>query len=293
MLYSNLVKQAYAVLKPDDKRVIEASERLQQRLRAIDEKAVRSGSDGFVSGLDADRLELSAAEGGEGSSGGNLFKAQENVSKTLEQVRERADAILAEAKEQAGNILKDAEKQAAAMLSDARSQGYNEGLARGQKQGYSEGSVRAQKEAEAVKREYQDKERQLEDFYQRQIDQLEPQLADAITAVYEHIFHVELGAYREILAHLISDTLRKIEGGHEFMIHVSREDYPYISMQKKEIAAGAVSENCSVEVTEDASLSKNECRIETESGIFDCGLDTQLAELKKKLMLLAWSGKEK
>ena len=110
-----------------------------------------------------------------------------------------------------------------------------------------------------------------------------------ITDIYQHIFHVELKSYREILAHLISSTLRKIDGGHDFMVHVSKEDYPYVNMQKKQIMAGAVSANCNVEVVEDLTLAKNECLIEAESGIFDCGLGTQLSELKQKLMLLSWS----
>ena len=32
--------------------------------------------------------------------------------------------------------------------------------------------------------------------------------------------------------------------------------------------------------------------IETDGGIFDCGLGTQLSELKKRLMLLAYSREE-
>lgn len=52
--------------------------------------------------------------------------------------------------------------------------------------------------------------------------------------------------------------------------------------------AGAVSANSNVEIIEDMTLAKNECMIETDSGIYDCGLGTQLEELRKKLMLLAW-----
>ena len=43
-----------------------------------------------------------------------------------------------------------------------------------------------------------------------------------------------------------------------------------------------------VEVVEDATLGKNDCLIETENGIFDCGLGTQLAELRQKLKLLSY-----
>ena len=60
-----------------------------------------------------------------------------------------------------------------------------------------------------------------------------------------------------------------------------------------QMLAGVVSENVTVDVVEDLTLGRNECMIETEGGIFDCGLDTQLSELRKRLMLLSWSDCEK
>ena len=63
-------------------------------------------------------------------------------------------------------------------------------------------------------------------------------------------------------------------------------------MQKKQIMAGTVSGNCNVDIIEDMTLAKNECMIETDNGIFDCGLGTELSELKQKLVLLSWSKEE-
>ncbi|MDE6168237.1 MAG: hypothetical protein K2G28_07240, partial [Acetatifactor sp.] len=116
-----------------------------------------------------------------------------------------------------------------------------------------------------------------------------PRLVDAITEIYQHFFHVELSSYRDILTYLITAAMRKADGSRSFTIRVSREDYPYVSMQKKQIITEGGAGSCAVEVTEDMSLEKNECLIETDGGIFDCGLGTQLAELKQKLALLSWS----
>ena len=122
------------------------------------------------------------------------------------------------------------------------------------------------------------------------IDELEPKFVDTITGIYEHIFHVDLHSYREVLCYLISATMRNTEDNKSFLIHVSKEDYPYVSMQKKQITAQAASPNASVEIIEDMTLGKGECLIETEGGIFDCGLGTQLAELRQKLKLLSYEG---
>ena len=45
----------------------------------------------------------------------------------------------------------------------------------------------------------------------------------------------------------------------------------------------------SLEIIADMTLSKNDCMIETEGGIFDCGLGTQLQELGKQLKLLSYT----
>ena len=59
-------------------------------------------------------------------------------------------------------------------------------------------------------------------------------------------------------------------------------------MQKKALTEGAVSGRGVVEIIEDVTLRKNECMIETDGGIFDCGLGTQLEGLTNKLKVLSF-----
>ena len=272
---NGLVKQMFMVVQSEEKRVINADELIQKRQKGIVQWQREADEDGFVSGLAAEEVEL--ARDAEES---NIIKSRESADQIMENAQAAAQTTLAAAQAEAEAIRQEARAQAEAEK--------NRVFAEAQQQGYSEGFAKAQAEAEAIRREYKEKEEQLDLYYQQQIEELEPQMVDTISAIYEHILHVDFQSYREILGHLISDTLRKMEGGHDFMVHVSKEDYPYISMQKKEILAGAVAANCNVEVVEDMTLVKNQCLIETDSGIYDCGLETQLDELKRKLMLLAW-----
>lgn len=275
---NNLLKRIYMSMPAgDEKRVIDSDEVVRKRLEKIMEVQERSeGAEGFVSGLIPAEV-LEAPE-----DGSNIIKAQDEAREILDQARAEADGILEQAKAEAQRILSDAATQAEAekmqVISQARQQGYSEGL------------VKAQAHEGAMEQEYLEKARSLEEAYQEQIDILEPKFVDTITGIYEHIFQVELSSYRELLTSLISTVLHNLEGSRSFMIHVSRDDYPYVSMQKKQLTAGIASENTSVDVVEDLTLGKNACMIETENGIFDCGLGTQLAELKRQLMLLAWSG---
>ena len=273
---SNLVKQFYAKLpEADEKRIIDNNDKIHKRLAMLFQE--QGGSEGgFVSGLAVSEV-VDVSE----DAAGNVIKAQDETKEMLERAKAEAEALRTEAKAEADRIRQETREQAElekqSAIEQARQQGYNEGMAK------------AQAHEKALEQEYLEKARCLEEEYQQQIDQLEPAFIDTITGIYEHIFHVELSSYREILTALISDVLHNLEGSRNFTIHVSKEDYPYVSLQKKQMLAGAVAENVSVDVVEDGSLGKNECTIETESGIFDCGLDTQLSEVRKKLALLAWS----
>lgn len=277
---SNLVKQFYAILPEDEeKRVIDNNERIRQRLAMLS-RGQNGSEGGFVSGLAvAEVLEVPE------DATGNVIKAQDEARELLEQAKAEAEAVRANAQAEADRILEEtraqAEREKQSTIDQARRQGYDEGMAQ------AEAEVRAHEEAR--EQEYLEKARSLEEEYQQQIDVLEPTFVDTITGIYEQVFHVELSSYRDILTALISDVLHNLEGSRNFVIHVSKEDYPYVSLQKKQMLAGAVAENVSVDIVEDGTLGKNECMIETESGIFDCGLDTQLSEIRKKLTLLAWS----
>ncbi len=275
----NLVKHMFTSLPQDEeKRLIDSNELVRKRLEKLaqeDRKSVSDKSGGFVSGLAAEVLEVPE------DSGGTVIKAQDEAKEILEQARAEAEGILAQAREEAGRICDEAKARTEA----ERLQAVNDG----RQQGYNEGMVKAQAHEGAMEQEYAARTRELEEAYEQQIEVLEPQFVDTITAIYQHIFHVELSSYREILTSLISDTLHKLEGNRSFIIHVSKEDYAYVNMQKKQMLAGAVSESASVDVVEDLTLDKNQCMIETENGIFDCGLGTQLTELRERLMLLAWS----
>lgn len=272
-----VIKQMFAVVDPEEKRVIDVNALMQKRMEAFGEKGGQSADGGFAAGLSAQ--ETLSADG----ESGNVIKA-ESPEELLERAREEAAGIVAEARAEAMELVERARTEAEVEK--------NKILGEARQQGYAEGQRKAAAEGKKVRQEYAEKEKQLEAVWEAQLQDMEPQLVDAITGIYEHIFHVELGSYREILAYLISAALHKLEGGHEFVVHVSKEDYPYVSMQKKQILAGTAAGNYNVDVVEDLTLSKNDCMIETDGGIFDCGLGTQLSGLRQKLQLLSWSKEE-
>ena len=283
---SNLLKRGFTNLVEKDTRVINTNELVAKRIRELSVKMQQEGTEGFVSGLTADRVDALVSDTDEAEDGqqfsGNVIKAGEDLQKLKEDAEAQAAQILEDARAQAESILQDAKAQAEAQKTEV--------LEQAKRQGQQEAKAEAERAEAQREAQYQKKAAGLDAEYQKMMDELEPKFVDTITGIYEHIFHVDLHSYREVLCYLISSTMRKTEDNRSFLVHVSKEDYPYVSMQKKQIMTGATSPNSTVEIVEDITLGKGECLIETESGIFDCGLGTQLSELRQKLKLLSYEG---
>lgn len=230
----------------------------------------------FVSGIAGEELDVLFADGADS---GSVIKANE-----AEAVREAAEAeaerIVAEARAKALEIEKQATHDAGIQRANA--------VEEGTRQGYDEGYARGMAEVDGLKQELAERKRQLEAEFDAMLEDLEPRFIDTITDVYSHIFGVDLSDNRDILVHLIDATLRKVESSKTFIVHVSAEDYPYVNMQKQTLTEGAVAGRGLIEIIEDIALGKGDCLIETDGGIFDCGLGTQLEELTRKLQVLSY-----
>ena len=282
---SNLLKRGFTKLVEEDARVINTNDLVAKRIRELSVKMQQGEGTGFVSGLTADKVDSLVADTeaeGNPQTSGNVIKAGEDLQKLKEDAETEARRILEDAKAQAESILQEAKEQAETRKADV--------LEQARQQGQQEAKAEADRAEARRASEYQKKLAGLDAEYQKRIDELEPEFVDTITGIYEYIFHVDLHSYREVLCYLISSTMRKTEDNRSFLVHVSKEDYPYVSMQKRQIMAEATAPNSTVEIVEDMTLGKGECLIETDNGIFDCGLGTQLSELRQKLKLLSYEG---
>lgn len=279
---SNLYKCGWVTVQEKDTRVIDNNALLEQKLSAVlhaasisDTEEILPVDDGFEDGLDAEKVDA-------------LFSSDEGVIKgglqaerdaLLEEI-ENARAELAAVKEQADAMIEDAKSQIGAMQMKA----YEEAKS----QGYHEGERLGRQEADAQINEYLAKKKQLEDEYEKKIEELEPEFIETLTGIYEHIFKVDLTRYRDLVANLLVNAMQNIENTRNFLVHVSKEDYEGVMADKDRIRAEAGGNSVSVEFVEDATLSRSQCLIETENGIYDCSLDTQLSELSRKLKLLSY-----
>lgn len=282
---SSILKSS--VVKQDEVRIINSNEIVARKLEHIaevlEENQDEDFTDGFSVGIHAtDVAELIRDEAEDDIADSLTQDVQKGENKTdIRAVNQAASDILQKANAEAEEILQNARAEAEQIKKQAMEEGHSEGYSQGLRSGQAALAV----EEEKLKQ----KEKQLEAEFAERVEEMEPQLIDTITSIYEYIFNVELVEDKQIVVHLVNATLMGLSSNaKKFQVRISQEDYAYVSMQKKAVISGTGVNPDSVNFVEDSALPKGQCIIETDNGIFDCSLQTQLANLKKDLVLLSY-----
>ncbi len=282
-MYSNLYKSGWVVVNREETRVIDNNKRLEEKMNASLRAAslpvgnITYAEDGFSDGLAAQELVVDALFDPEG--GGGVIKAPAEAElEALYAEIEAAKEELAGLQQQADAMMTQAKSEIGAMQMKAYEEAKN--------QGYLEGERLGRAEFESAKAEYINLKNELETYYRQKVEELEPEFIETLTGIYEHIFKVELSGYRDLIISLFENTIQKIEGSGSLLLHVSKADYENVVADKDRLKAETGSS--SLEIVEDMTLSQAQCFIETDNGIYDCSLDTQLLELSRKLKLLSY-----
>lgn len=262
---SNLLKAN--LVKEEETRVIDYNEKIAERLELIRRTLLQdNGEEGtgeFVEGIGAQTIELIP---------------QPDPQEILDEARAEAENILAEARAQAEQIRNQAEIEAEQLKTQAQEIGRQEG--------YEEGAAKAHAELEEWNRQLMQEEQQRQDEYQQKMKEMEPELVDVILKVVSEVTFAAVAEKREIVLHLVERALEQAEGSRQFLIHVSKEDYPVMT-EKKDYLLSQIPQSTELEIIKDVTLSQGQCMIETDGGVFDCGFDTQLNGLLADIKALS------
>lgn len=291
MFSSNLLKGSWVQLRSDETRVINNNELVERRLHggeaaggfrsgAGTEESAAQEPGVFYGGLHAaqlspDELAGLVADPNEESA---VIKAQEpEMPPQPVYDGPSPEELIAEAQEEIERMRAEARQE----IETLRKQASERGRQEGRDEGYRDGKATAQTELDEAKRK-------LDADYGKRLQEMEPEMVRQLTGIYEHIFHVELGAYQGLVMQLLESCMQKTEGSSNYIVHVGQDDYPFVSMQKNRLTEAIGNKNASLEVVEDATMKKNECMIEADGGIYDCSLDVQLEALRRQLILLSY-----
>ncbi|MBE5825635.1 MAG: hypothetical protein E7307_03270 [Butyrivibrio sp.] len=285
---SNLFKAGFVSFDATEPMIIDSNELANKKIEAFQEQELKrqrsmmtqdegymdgNEESDFVPGIDMEQLSQLTEDQ-------SMLESVPDPQFDMEAMQAEIDFKLQQAQEQADSIIQDAQAQAESIRQNAVEQGRQEGY----EAGYQEGSAAAA----ALQEDVELKKEELEKQYQQIVDELEPEMVDVLTQIYEHVFNIELREDKGIILHLLKTTLSRIEPGKDLIVHVSSDDYDEIMDKKEDLDSCITSPNTTMEIIEDPLLKENECMIESDSGVFDCSLGVELSEITRKLKLLSF-----
>ncbi|MDO5383019.1 MAG: FliH/SctL family protein [Eubacteriales bacterium] len=279
---SNLLKRGTTINKAE--RVIDYNELIKNKLQSMmSDKNGRVDADGFVNGLNADVVEELIS----GSDEENLENtdaaideamAREKAQAIINDANEQAQQIIAEANSEANSVIENAGNEAERIATEARNRGYQEGIQSAQQQ--------MDNEMANLESEYEQKKQQLQQEYEQMKADIEPKLVDVLTDVFRKVTLTVAEDNQEIILHLINGVMRNADSSRDFIIKVSPEDYKFLLNNQGKIYC-AMSREVNIDIVEDMTMERNQCIIETDTGVFNCSLDIELRNLIKDLKLLS------
>ena len=275
---SNLLKKGSIV--NNDERVIDYNELIRKKMQTIMESRNNEmDADGFISGLHADIVEeLISDDDTADALTDDTSEGEHQAAASLESINAEAEKIIEEARLQAEQIIADANKNAAAAFEEAKQNGYYEGNAAAQEE--------ADKKQAQIETEYNNRKKELEQEYNDLKEKVEPQLVEVITDVFRKVTGVVAEDNQQIILHLINDVMHNADGSRDYVIKVSPDDYKFLVNNQGKIYC-AMSREVNIDIVEDTGLERNQCMIETNTGIFNCSLDIELNNLIKNIKLLS------
>lgn len=279
---SNLFKQPYVIHKSNEACVINSNRLVEERLREFQKaqadeharKKAASGEGGFTEGIFVEGVFTGQPKPLEEEEQG----LQLTKEKIIEEARAEAQTMLENARAQADLMLNDVAQQAKQLRESEKKAAYEEGM--------EQAAQEIGRQKDALEHEYAQLKQNLAQEYRLKEKSMEQEIVEALIPVFDQVFHIQFGDKQDILLHLIDNTLMNIEAGKHFRICVSRgncrlveEKLPFLQEQ----LGGSVS----LEVVADGRMEGQECRIESDFGTFDCGLDMELDNLLRDIRSLS------
>lgn len=265
---SNLFKQQYLVNVDTKARIINSDEKFTTGFQALQAENYIVNPDmedfdgEFSDGLYAEEINP---------------EPQPSPEEILEEARQQAEYILAEAQAEALKITTDSQKQADMLFERTKLEAYKEGVSKLQDELIAKSQEYEQK--------YKEKEQALWTEYEEKLDALESDIVDIMIRVFNKVFHIQFDNKKQILLHLIKDTLLGVDAGKNFVIRVSEVNYKYVESHVADIKE-KIGNDVVIDVVNDMSLSEEACMIETATGVYDCGIDMVMTNLEKDIRSL-------
>ena len=206
------------------------------------------------------------------------YKA-ENTDNNLDKIKEKekkAENIINQAKEKADQIIKEAQIERE-KVEKIKEQAYQEGFEAGKEEAFQKHKT----EIEEVVNSLAEKVDQLKEQYDKELDELQPQLINIAAKMASKIINHEIHHTPEVINNIVEDVLQDLSNNHQqFVINVNPEMLPYI--HKSELKTNFPESK--FEFNADDSLNKGDCVVNTNFGGKDAFLIEKIERLENRIL---------
>jgi flagellar assembly protein FliH len=212
------------------------------------------------------------------------FQAAAKQQELLNQASSQAKMIVNEAEFQAkyihDQILQEKsawEKEKARLIEEAKHEGFSKGFDDGKMQGrkeYHEKILFAQEVIQTAKKDYES-----------QVALAEKTILKIGISAAEKILAQKLSESEDFFGAIVKKALKEARESREVQLHVHPCHYDFLLSRKDELAVIFPMET-SIYIYPNDELTENSCYVESANGRIDASLDSQLEELKRKLLEL-------
>lgn len=120
--------------------------------------------------------------------------------------------------------------------------------------------------------------------YTNHIESAESTILCLAIKVAEKILHTKLEEDSAIFKNVVEKVIKEIRDHQDIQIYVNPAHYDHILAHKDELESYIVNVHTSLYIYPEEELELNGCVIESSFGRIDASVDTQLAEIKSKLL---------
>ena len=274
---SNIYKGSFVRFSPDNTKVIDTNDLVAKKLESYS-NLLREREEPEVypekeSGAESDETFDALTHDPDAQP-----EQPEEAAPSYEEVKQACDDLINQANAQASSLLDHAEKKAKTIRENA--------FEEGRKEGYDAGMAEAEEHYASKVQELKEKEAAMTAEFEELARNLEPKMVEVITGVYEKVFGMGFYNKKDVLVTLISRALSDAETDDKIIIHVSAEDYELVESAKEDLFKD-LPESAQPERRKRESLSSGDAKVETNFGIMDCSVDTELKELGRTLRILS------
>ncbi|MGE8079159.1 flagellar assembly protein FliH [Peribacillus loiseleuriae] len=221
---------------------------------------------------------------------GEPLHVQEHIiTEQIEAAKREAEALLKEAENKSNQILLEIEQakqywenhEKTEHMKQAYDSGFAEGVHTGRSNGYDEWLDKINQASEIVESARQE--------YVKHIESSEAMILELAIAVAEKIIDQKLEESSEAFLSIVKRTIKEARNYREIQLHIHPVHYEEIIEQKEELEAMFTKEMALI-IYPDPELSEDSCLIESANGRIDASIDSQLREIKDKLVDLLEGG---